>query len=199
MGIGEILSTLPDNPYFGAGFGLVGIGAGLALLRKATVVGSQVARRLLTITLEVQSQDRSYLWLLQWITARASKTAQHLSVETTYSEVPETGRVLTQFAYVPSPGVHFFKYKSNWFRAERTRETQRGAAAPWESVTLTTFGNYRMRRVFDEMLDEARRMALDRQEGTTPIYVALGSEWRLFGCPRRKRPIDSVVLDDGSR
>lgn len=34
MGLIEYAKTLADNPYFGAGFGLVGIGAGAAVLRK---------------------------------------------------------------------------------------------------------------------------------------------------------------------
>lgn len=43
----------------------------------------------------------------------------------------------------------------------------------------------------------ARQMALTRHEGKTIMYTALGSEWRPFGHPRRRRPISSVVLDDG--
>ncbi|KAK9872280.1 hypothetical protein WA026_017083 [Henosepilachna vigintioctopunctata] len=40
-------------------------------------------------------------------------------------------------------------------------------------------------------------MALKQHEGKTLMYVGLGSEWRQFGQPRRKRPIQSVVLDEG--
>lgn len=40
-------------------------------------------------------------------------------------------------------------------------------------------------------------MALKQHEGKTIMYVAMGSEWRPFGHPRRRRPISSVVLDTG--
>lgn len=29
------------------------------------------------------------------------------------------------------------------------------------------------------------------------MYTAVGSEWRSFGYPRRRRPLDSVVLEQG--
>lgn len=38
MGIQEIVASLSDNPYFGAGFGLFGVGAGVAALRKGAQV-----------------------------------------------------------------------------------------------------------------------------------------------------------------
>lgn len=40
-------------------------------------------------------------------------------------------------------------------------------------------------------------MALKEHEGKTMMYTAMGSEWRPFGHPRKKRPVDSVVLDEG--
>lgn len=40
-------------------------------------------------------------------------------------------------------------------------------------------------------------MALQRMEGKTIMYTALGSEWRQFGYPRKRRPISSVILDQG--
>jgi hypothetical protein len=43
----------------------------------------------------------------------------------------------------------------------------------------------------------ARHMALKKHEGKTIMYTAVGSEWRQFGHPRKRRPIESVVLDTG--
>jgi len=40
-------------------------------------------------------------------------------------------------------------------------------------------------------------MALKKQEGRTIMYTAMGSEWRPFGHPRKRRPLNSVVLDEG--
>lgn len=39
MTIVDYVQTLSDNPYFGAGFGLFGLGAGAALLRKGMQAG----------------------------------------------------------------------------------------------------------------------------------------------------------------
>lgn len=40
-------------------------------------------------------------------------------------------------------------------------------------------------------------MALKQHEGKTIMYAAMGSEWRQFGHPRKKRPLSSVILDTG--
>ncbi len=36
-------------------------------------------------------------------------------------------------------------------------------------------------------------------EGKTIMYTAMGADWRQFGHPRKRRPLDSVVLDQGLR
>lgn len=40
-------------------------------------------------------------------------------------------------------------------------------------------------------------MALKQNEGMTIMYTAMGSDWRQFGHPRRRRPLKSVVLRAG--
>ncbi|XP_041120256.1 mitochondrial chaperone BCS1 [Polyodon spathula] len=196
MPLSDFLGALKDNPYFGAGFGLVGLGTAMAIARKGAQLGMIAFRRHYMITLEVPSKDKSYQWLLSWITKHARHT-QHLSVETSYLQ-HESGRVHTQFDFIPSPGNHIIWYQRKWIRVERTREKQMidlHTGTPWESVTFTALG--RDRQIFFNLLQEARELALKQQEGRTVMYTAMGSEWRPFGCPRRRRPMTSVILERG--
>ncbi|KAI7808394.1 mitochondrial chaperone BCS1 [Triplophysa rosa] len=196
MTMSDFLGALKDNPYFGAGFGLVGVGTALAVARKGAQIGMIFFRRHYMITLEVPSRDKSYHWLLSWITEHAKHT-QHLSVETSYMQ-HESGRVHTQFDFHPSPGNHIIWYGRKWIRVERTREKQMvdlHTGTPWESVTFTALG--RDRQIFFNILQEARELALKQEEGRTVMYTALGAEWRPFGFPRRRRPLSSVVLENG--
>jgi len=120
-----------------------------------------------------------------------------------------------------SPNFH--RYKGNWIKVERTREQQTldlHMGVPWETVQLTAFG--KDRSIYFNILEEgwfltkylliryvtpenqrqfliriARQMALKEHEGKTIMYVAMGSEWRQFGHARKRRPLESVVLDTG--
>ncbi|OXB77120.1 UNVERIFIED_CONTAM: hypothetical protein H355_007767 [Colinus virginianus] len=196
MPFSDFVVALKDNPYFGAGFGLVGVGTAMALARKGAQFGLVAFRRHYMITLEVPSKDKSYQWLLNWISHHAKHT-QHLSVETSYLQ-HESGRVSTKFDFVPSPGNHFIWYQRKWIRIERNRERQMidlNTGTAWESVTFTALGTNR--EIFFNILQEARELALQQQEGRTIMYTAMGTEWRQFGFPRRRRPLSSVVLEKG--
>ena len=193
MPVSEWLGSLGDNPYFGAGAGVFGLGVAVTLMRKGGQAGAVFFRRHFTMTLEVPNRDKSYGWLLYWIT-RHAKDTQHLSVVTTYSQA-QTGKVHTGFGFIPSPGTHFIWFKRNLIRVERTREKPMAGVDPFESVTLTAFG--RNKSIYENILLEARELALRESEGKTIMYTPRGTEWKEFGHPRKKRPISSVVLDRG--
>lgn len=121
MAITKFVSTLSDNPYFGASFGLFGVGAGAELLRKAFQTSLILFRRHYMITLEVPCRDKSYQWLLQWMTARGAKQTQHLSVETSF-EQKNSCQIRTKDDFRRRIGTHFFRYGRHWIRVERSRE-----------------------------------------------------------------------------
>ncbi|XP_011568756.3 mitochondrial chaperone BCS1 [Plutella xylostella] len=197
MTIVEYVTALSQNPYFGAGFGLFGVGASAAVLRKGFQSSMVLFRRHCMITLEVPCRDKSYQWLLQWMTNVGAKKTQHLSVETSF-EQKDTGQIKTKYDFIPSVGQHFFSYKGTWIKVNRTREQQTldlHMGIPWETVTLTAFGNNK--QIYYDILEEARTMALKAHEGMTVMYTAMGAEWRPFGHPRRRRPLHSVVLRAG--
>ncbi|KAI9024000.1 BCS1 N terminal-domain-containing protein [Hyaloraphidium curvatum] len=194
---------MASNPYFAGGAGLIGITAGLAVLRQGLVQASGLARQRLFTTLEIPSNDKSYSWFLQWMASNQRKGAMKrmfnpaLSVETSVVK-HDNGATSARFELVPGPGRHFFKYRSAWFAMERTRERQMldlTSGTPWETVTLTTLTMDR--HLFAEMLQDAKALALTKEEGKTVIYTSYGPEWRPFGQPRKRRPIQSVVLDEG--
>lgn len=60
MPISDLISGLADNPYFGAGFGLFGIGAGAAILRRALQGATILFRRHYMMTLEVKIYESKY-------------------------------------------------------------------------------------------------------------------------------------------
>ena len=62
-------------------------------------------------------------------------------------------------------------------------------------LKMTSFGNNR--GLFSAILDEARGMAMEAHSGKTIMYTVVGVDWRPFGHPRQRRPLNSVVLDDG--
>ncbi|XP_069178130.1 mitochondrial chaperone BCS1 isoform X3 [Procambarus clarkii] len=197
MGLQDLISSLAENPYFSAGFGLFGVGAGAAILRRGYMMGMILFRRHYMTTLEVPCRDKSYQWLLQWITLKGARKTQHLSVETKFQQI-ETGKITTRHDFIPSVGEHFFWYKRTWIRVERSRSQQTldlHMGVPFESVKLTALG--KNKDLFFDILEEARDLAVKQNEGKTIMYTALGAEWRQFGNPRKPRPLSSVVLDKG--
>lgn len=194
----SLFSNVTSNPLFSAGFGLIGVGAALSLFRKGSTVGASVLRRKLLVTLEIPSKDKSYLWFLQWMSQQAPRRqVQHLAVETSYKQ-HDNGSVSTKFGLVPGPGTHYFKWRNVWMQVERQRSGKMmdlSTGSPWETITITTLS--RDRHVFKDLLQEAQEMALKKQEGKTVLYTSYGPEWRPFGMPRRRRTLDSVILDKG--
>lgn len=176
MTFSELLSGLSDNPYFGAGFGLFGVGAGAAVLKKMLQGGMILFRRHYMITLEVPCRDKSYQWLLQWITEKGARQTQHLSVETSF-EQKDTGQVRTKYDFIPSVGTHLFRYQGNWIRVERTREQQTldlHMGIPWETVTLTAFG--KNKGMFFSILEDGRWLS-DSMKGKLSCTLL----WELSG------------------
>ncbi|KAJ5211955.1 uncharacterized protein N7498_003601 [Penicillium cinerascens] len=220
-GDGSLISQLTSNPFFTAGFGLAGLGAGLTFAQKGIRHGAALLRRRMLVDVEISIKDDSYPWFLHWMTLyqqsqlTATRAAaensgfidrifqkmtpgmRHLSIQTQKVE-HSNGAIHTHFSLVPGPGKHVLRYKNafifvNRMRESKSRDIQTGK--PWETITLTTL--YSHRHIFEDLFTEAHAYAEKSHEGKTTIYNSWGTEWRPFGHPRRKRPIESVVLDEG--
>jgi chaperone BCS1 len=120
----------------------------------------------------------------------------HLQMQTSKVTRPD-GSMHTNFSLVPGPGRHILRYRNAFIAVNRQREKtfDLTAGVPFETVTLTTL--YSQKHIFEELFTEAHKLAQRLQEGKTTMYTAWGTEWRPFGDPKRKRPLDSVVLEEG--
>ncbi|KAL8947572.1 MAG: hypothetical protein Q9222_006164 [Ikaeria aurantiellina] len=135
--------------------------------------------------------------LTESLLRRFTPGLHHLSIKTDKIQHPN-GSVQTQFALVPGPGRHILRYKSAFLLVNRVRETKSmdiSVGSPWETITLTTL--YSQRHIFEPLFLEAHQMAQKSVEGKTIVFTARTSSWAPFGEPRRKRPLDSVILDEG--
>ncbi|KAI8461154.1 mitochondrial chaperone BCS1, partial [Phakopsora pachyrhizi] len=191
---------LYPSPYFSAGFGLMGVGVGLTALKRASNLFATLAQRRLLVTLEISSKDRSYLWFLNWMSKQSRKNSatNQLAAETSYQQCPD-GTHKVNFALVPGPGNHYFRFRRAWFQVKRERDGKLidlNSGTPWETLMLTTLS--RDRSLLVELLQEAKAISMKNEEGKIVIHTAWGgADWRPFGQPRAKRPLSSVVLDKG--
>ena len=99
-----------------------GVGVGITVLRRATVLASVALRRRMLVTLEINNKDRAYPWFLTWL-AHHQRTARRpawahshqLSVETAYAQ-RSNGSADVYFNLVAGPGVHWLKYRGAWMQ-----------------------------------------------------------------------------------
>ncbi|KAF2199255.1 hypothetical protein GQ43DRAFT_399185 [Delitschia confertaspora ATCC 74209] len=223
-GFSSLFSQLTSNPFFTAGFGLAALAAGARIGQKGIQHGADALRRRMLVDLEITRHDEAYPWLLQWMTtyqraqlagAHSSTTLtqsssrgvirsliqrfnprlHHLQIQTTRSSNGPSNA--THFSLVPGHGRHILRYGGSLILVNRQREKAFDMASgiPFETITMTTL--YAHRNVFEDIFTEAHQLAQQMQEGKTVIYNSMGPDWKTFGQPKRKRPLDSVVLEEG--
>lgn len=209
------LDALLENPFFAGGFGLASLGAAAAFARAGVSVALRAARRRLLINVEISKQDVAYPWILAWLSqpretpgflASRLTRIHNLSLTTTATSrldgfgdggYVEEGPTTAHFSLQPGYGRHIVKFGHAYIAVSRekhvTANTHNGE--PHEIVELTTLWAYR--HVFEAIFGEAHRLSVKAHEGKTAVYSARGMEWAPLGDPRKKRPLDSVILDEG--
>jgi mitochondrial chaperone BCS1 len=169
------------------------------------------------VDVEVTKNDEAYPWLLSWISAhqrthasngqrsstlvnrlldRFTPGLHHLQFHSAKIKLPD-GAIQTKFSLVPGFGRHILRYRNAFIAVHRQRDKSFDltTGAPFETVTLTTL--YAHRNIFEHLFQDAHVLAQKMREGKTTLYTAWGPEWKKFGEPKRKRPLESVVLEEG--
>jgi len=195
----RFLSLFNSNDYFRAGIGLLLFGNGIIALRKlASFVWSRI-RRLFLITLEVNSRDESFQWLIEWLSEHPySFNATEISLSTCYdSDHGNASNPRPKILITPSIGKHFLSYKGHFYMFHRIRDSNVADLTNggfFEYLSITMFG--RNRKAIQELIRDAMEVSYAKDEGKTILYTNNGHSWNKFGAARSPRPLSSVILDE---
>lgn len=203
------LNALFDNPLFAGGIGLASLGAAAAFARKGVIAAAGAARRRLLVNVEISKQDPAYPWILAWLSqprdtpgfiASRLTRVHNLSVSTTTSSRGAGGLggpTNAHFFLQPGYGRHIVKHRGAFIAVNREKHNtaNMNTGEPHEIVQLTALWAHR--HIFEDVFAEAHRLAAKANEGKTVVYSARGMEWAPLGDPRKKRPLGSVILDEG--
>ncbi len=185
--------------------GIMGLGTGLAVFTRSLKFLAILARERAFVTLELSNRDKSFFWFMQWFSQHYEKNifknqsmfCNKMTVQTILKS-HDNGAFQAHLNFQPGVGKHLFKYNKQWFQIERNRKEDVidfTNNQPFESVTLTTLAH--KKSMFADMLLEAKSHIMKKEHNKTVVYMSKGPEWRPFGHPRRKRPLNSVILKQG--
>ncbi|TKR67435.1 hypothetical protein L596_023587 [Steinernema carpocapsae] len=153
------------------------------------------------IQTQVNNKDVVYPWILNYIMKKSGGQTRILTIHTDL-DFTESGKAQIKQTCLPGIGTHYIVVGYRWIKVERQREEQHiqdtsGMRMPLETMTMTTLGTDP--QFFVRMFAEATMEAINKRETGLVIYNAIGPQWVRFGEPRRKRTLDSVVLDRSVR
>ncbi|CAP59892.1 uncharacterized protein PODANS_1_2170 [Podospora anserina S mat+] len=207
------LDQLFTNPVFAGGLGLASLGAAAAFGRRALIQGTALLRRQLLVNIEISKRDPSYSWVLAWLAqprdnsgfiAQRLTRLRSLSVTTTTKSLSKVageegnGRTHADFRVQPGFGHHIVRHKPGVYIAvnrEKASTATTATGEPHETLTLTLLWMHR--HVLAEVFTQAHELAQSFQQGKTVVYTARNMQWTVLGKPRLKRPLGSVILDEG--
>ncbi|KAJ2892553.1 hypothetical protein MKZ38_009620 [Zalerion maritima] len=207
------LSSITENPVFAGGLGLASIGAAAAYARRGFISGAGLLKRRMLVNVEISRQDPSYPWILAWLSeprpvqgfiASRITRIHNLSITTTTTSLAPSAAAAqgaptsASFFLQPGYGRHVVLFNGRYIAIDREKHStaNMNTGEPHEVVTLTTL--WSNRHVFEDVFMEAHSLAAKAHEGKTIVYSAARAlDWLPLGEPRKKRPLGSVVLDEG--
>ncbi|KAL2144401.1 hypothetical protein VTI28DRAFT_9138 [Corynascus sepedonium] len=210
------LDALFNNPVFAGGIGLAGLGAAAAFGRRALISGAALLRRQLLVNIEISKRDPSYNWVLAWLAqprdnsgflAQRLTRLRNLSVATSTRSLSPRGieeagtgggKIHADFRVQPGFGRHIVRHAPGVYIAvnrEKAGTATTATGEPHETLTLTLLWAHR--HVLADVFTQAHALAQSFQQGKTVVYTARKMEWAVLGKPRLKRPLGSVILDEG--
>jgi len=189
---------LSENEFFQGGFILAAMGTLAIWGKQLPAKGWTLIKRLLIVECDIQQRDDAFEALTVWLSLQPyGKKVKRFSV--TLEEEHTEG--IREIIFSPAPGVHWIYYRGRIVRIERGREKLSvgngdAIAGFYESFTLQTFG--KGRGALERLIRDAVELYEEQGKDRTKVYLQDGyGGWDVL-CDLPKRPLDSVILEDGA-
>lgn len=188
---------------------------------KLLIIGSffETCRRLLSIlwsstidsffiTASFEDHDDTYKWMMIWLSKQPSwKNVRNVNISagdryfgnTSHSEEESDPSGMPNVSYLPAlSGSYTLWYKYRWMRITRVSEPIPGWGPNHrDSLNISIFT--RNHDILTTILKEAKKAYQDAQGSSITVYVSDSTNcWRELAT-RRKRPLESIILDPGIR
>ncbi|MEN2497360.1 MAG: mitochondrial chaperone [Marteilia pararefringens] len=189
-----MLQIWDENVIFNAGAGLFALGLGTRILSLISRNILLVFRRKIVSSIEVNSLDPSYDWLLKFV--RDHSSMNQIGIVTAKMK-QDSIMNKPKFISQPEIGTHFFFYNKKLIKAERLRSQnhQFHTGKPFETLkieTMTKDVNFMpnlLHKSYNNFIEE------HRSNSRTEIFTPRGIEWMKLGSDKKQRKMNSIFLD----
>ena len=194
-----IWSVFSNNPYFHAGAGLYVLTVGGVAARAVSKAITVALKRRYVVSLETTSRDPTYNWLMQWLSNHPTFHFQQMSVISSKVVIHANEETGSESLYAPCPGQPHYMMHNGWpIIVNRKRQMERAMGNEvMETLEFTTLG--RSQKIMQDIVDEAKKLAVMKDSDRTVIYHNAGPRWVRHAESRARRPLQSVVLDGSMR
>ena len=200
-----IEQQLQHNQLFSGGLILMAAGALVAYCRALPAQMWAWLRSRLVLEIDILDREAAFEWIEQWLAAHSyardrarSLTVKVRAVNYDERESDPAADSRPQVLFCPAPGRHVLFYRGRLVILHRVRPSmQQMAQQPVnvrESFSITIFS--RDRRIARQLLEDARDVALPRNEKRIDIHRPDYSNWTQLK-QRSPRSPESVVLRAG--
>lgn len=197
---------LHNQVFMGIG-GATVFGALLYLARQAPGRVWQYVRATFSVSIETQSTDPTFFWLVKWLAAQPySATARRLRLSVVEDGDSRPAAVdsadgrheAPKFLLSPGNGLHFFLFRRTPVILNRQKDDagKNEGYRQRETLTLTVFA--RNRCALMDIIGEAYKVANQDTQDRIRIHFFDYDSW-YQGATAHKRALDSVTLRDGIR
>ncbi|PFH50261.1 hypothetical protein AMATHDRAFT_145587 [Amanita thiersii Skay4041] len=188
-----LLSSLSDW------LGLIMVGGLIEMCRRLVFSLYNNAMETCFITATFYDRDRSYDWIVHWLSMHpAWSRSRNLEVATTSYKPDGATRNDRKPDYLPATSTSLtIWYKCRWMRVTRTeRDIQTNYSTERElSITITILAG--THKILDDLLLEAKTEYLAAEEDNISIYMSDTSNCWKHISDRPKRSLTSIILDPG--